>query len=77
MLREIYLPAYRPRSERPAPHPVFVPRESCCLECGSGYWQTAAVQNACPGECRERRAARAQLRRQVRRRRRQLAEVGV
>lgn len=70
-MRERYRPAYMPRNEKPAPHPVFIPRLAKCLECGETFRQTAAIQNACPGPCREQRAKRIQRLHELRRLRRQ------
>ncbi len=73
MLRDVHRAVYRPRLQKPAPHPVFVPRAAVCLECGGEYRQTAAAMNACPGECREQRAARLERRSNERRVRRMRA----
>ncbi len=75
-MREKFKVSMLHRPWKPAPHPVFIARPSLCVECGGLYRQTAAAQNACPGECREKRADRLERAYSERRRMRIRAAAG-
>lgn len=70
MLKERFTVIYA-HARRPSPHPVFVPRMAECVECGKPFLRTAGPQKACPGKCREQRAARVAQRNVQKRRQRE------